>query len=599
MKPLEEGDDFFVGSGPQISPVEYALFAIASVFLLAIAGSYLDVVERVFEFAERYEMYEIDEILGALLLLPLASTIFFYLRNRRFRAAARHARELAGAILDGIPDAVTVSDAEGVVVYMNPAARRIVATTPWQEDFKGLHFFELYPEAHRETAAPDALALAERDGLWSGDLSRVAGDGREFPTADVLIAHKDANGELEYFSSISRDLSKRVELEQRLQQKQKLEAIGQLAGGIAHQYNNLLMVLGGHTRRAMKLTRHVPDAAAPLEDVLRAADIAAEMTRDLLLFTRRQPLETRAIRIAKALEDVRTVMEPLLDARYDLDIQMEDADVRAETDSNDFVQAMMNLAVNARDAMPAGGRIEIRATTRTFESATKIGLAEDLPAGDYVQISVKDEGSGIDDHTLEKLFEPFFTTKEAGKGTGLGLAMVLGLSESSGGTVAVESTPGVGSTFHIYLPKTESNPLSVIDADGDVAGQGETILLVEDNNELREIVAEMLDEFGYRVVPAAGGFDAIEIEQDFDNDIDLLLTDVLMPDISGPEVHRIIRQNRPQIPTLFISGYPGKQTGSNAIPEGARLLRKPIDPSDLARAIRTTLDEGPAAGAGA
>ena len=508
-----------------------------------------------------------------------------------FLTSVAEAPQLASAILDGIPDAVTISDADGSLVYLNPAARKLTPIAPGQA-LSSLHLFDLYAETLREKAMPEALAHAIEHGVWSGDMYRLTRDGREYPSADVLIAHKDSTGAVRYVVSISRDLDSRVALEQRLQQAQKMEAVGQLAGGIAHQYNNMLMVIAGQTRRAIKLTQDVPAAQAPLQDVLRTGDLAAEMTHNLLLFTRRQPLKRCPVRVGRTLSDVKKLLTPLLDERFTLKVRIDDEDARAETDAGELVQAIMNLALNARDAMPGGGEIEIRLRMINLEAPKKMRSADELPPGEYVWLSVKDTGTGIDDFTLEQLFEPFFTTKEAGRGTGLGLAMVLGFSQASGGSVDVESVPGQGSTFHMYLPKTDKEPILVPSIDDDVTGHGETILLVEDNGELRQIVADMLDELGYEVLSAPDGFAAIEIEQDYDGEIDLLLSDVIMPDLSGPQVHRIIQQSRGGIGTLFMSGYPGGQADGNVaeIPEGATVLQKPIDPPVLARAVKAALN---------
>lgn len=582
---------FLTSQNDGVSLKELLTFSVLSLAVLLGAGAYLDAAERVFTFAERYEAYEVDEIIGAVLVLPLLSTAFFFLRNRRNRATVVETRRLAGAILDGIPDAVTVFDAEGTLVYLNPAARAL--TTPTAQGFADVHMLDLYPETLRKEVLPEALAHASRTGVWSGDLERRTRDGETYRSSDVLIAHKDDDGRAQYTTAIGRDLSRRVKLERLLQQKQKLEAIGELAGGIAHQYNNMLMVIAGHTRRALKLVQGATEVETLLRDALRTSDLAAEMTRDLLLFTRREPLKRYPVRVSRTLDDVRKLLTPLLDERYALRVDVEDADVRAATDASELVQAIMNLAINARDAMPGGGRIDVRLRSTVLDVPMKVSSADTLAAGEYVQISVKDTGTGIDAATLQQLFEPFFTTKQAGSGTGLGLPMVLGICQASGGSVDVESTPGSGATFHMYLSQTHEQPLAPVnDLAGDVAGKGETVLLVDDNDELREIITDLLVDLGYEVLAADGGFEAIEIEQSHAEKIDLLLTDVIMPGMSGPQVHRIIRDCRPDIQTLFISGYPGGQAGGTVepVPEGATLLRKPVNPTDMARAIRSLLD---------
>ncbi len=573
----------------RITPPEIALVAIGLLILLIAAGGHFDVLEIVYDFSRRYEAWEMDEIISALLLTPLLTTSYYYYRTRRYRAAANQTRRLAGEILNALPHSFTVSNADGDLIYVNPAGQQRIRADSTR-GAEPLKFPDLYPESLRDHALRNAIDAAARNGVWSGYLTRITHDGREFPTADVIVTHRDPDGRPRYVSSISRDISERVALEQRLQHKRKLEAVGRLSGGIAHQYNNLLMVIAGHARRAMKQAGDTSEATSPLQDVLRTVDLAAAMTRDLLLFTRRQPLKKRVVRIARILDDVEKLLEPLLDDRYRLEIIVNDADACAETDANELAQATMNLAVNARDAMPTGGRISIEMKTVVLGQTETV----DLPPGPYVRLQVSDTGTGIDPEVRGQLFEPFFTTKESGKGTGLGLPMVLGFAEACGGTVAIESEPGQGATFSVYLPQTDRQPsVSAELRDSDVAGNGETILLVEDNDDLREIVAEMLDGLGYRVLTAADGFEAVERDEEHESDIDLLLTDMVLPNLCGPKVDRIIRQHRSGIKTLFISGYPSGQAGAavEPIPDGATLLRKPIEPTELARAVKAKLTE--------
>ena len=262
-----------------------------------------------------------------------------------------------------------------------------------------------------------------------------------------------------------------------------------------------------------------------------------------------------------------------------------------ETDASEFDQALLNLVINARDATPRGGRIEI--SSRVAEMDEEFAARHHiLSAGRFVEVSVKDYGVGISEDTLEHIFEPFFTTKDQGKGTGLGLAMVYGFAQSSGGTVEVESAVEAGSTFKIYLPAVDRDPQAVVaDVEEDQFGQGETVLLVEDDPPLLELVREMLDSLGYNVLPASDGFEALEIEAEYDSEIDLLLSDVVMPTIGGFEVAAMIRESRPDIKIMFMSGYPNRAGIINEnTPDNCQFLQKPVTPAHLARALRHELD---------
>ena len=371
------------------------------------------------------------------------------------------------------------------------------------------------------------------------------------------------------------------ETEARLRSAQKMEALGQLAGGIAHDFNNLLLVIDGYTRMAAAASRD-PEVVQQLDEVLQATATAEALIKKLSVFSRRALVEREVTRLSAALEDIAGMLRPLLGARHPLRLEVDPAarELCAHLDPCELSQAVINLAINARDAMPAGGAVRLRLSAAE-------GAAE---------IAVQDAGCGMDEATRLRAFEPFFTTKRPGEGTGLGLAMVYGFVQQSGGSVAVESAPGRGSTFRLRLPCVEGAPQALAAAAHGEAPRGdETVLLVEDDDRLLRLGRATLEALGYEVLCAGNGMEALELESE--HAVDLVLTDVVMPTLGGFELAGILRESRPALPILFMSGYPTagalKQV---AVPEGAQFLPKPFKPAELARAVRSALGSTAAPG---
>ena len=374
-------------------------------------------------------------------------------------------------------------------------------------------------------------------------------------------------------------------LYQQLNQAQKMTAIGNLAGGIAHDFNNLLMVINGFGQRA---AGHLDDAAIlreSLEQIVQAGERGAALTRQLLIFSRRQVLEKEVVTVAALFEEVQGLLDHAMTAKFGLYFDLENPDSRIETDRNEFVQALLNLVINACDAMPQGGRIVV--SCRDVED----------PAGGrgWICIGVQDSGHGMDAETRKRIFEPFYTTKERDKGTGLGLAMVYGFVQSCGGRIGVESEPGAGTKVLLSFPRSRS-PLVRAKAEesGARPGRGETVLLVEDNEALLKLLKAQLEELGYKVLVASGGFWALELEEDYAGTIDLLLTDIIMPGMSGIELAAAMRETRPQMKTVFMSGYSDETKKTGELPADAVYVQKPVKLDRLAGVIRDTIemDEG-------
>ena len=388
------------------------------------------------------------------------------------------------------------------------------------------------------------------------------------------------------------DISSRKLNDEQLRQSQKLEAIGQLAGGVAHDFNNLLTIIEGFAKRALAKADDSAQVRSSLAEVVSAAEKAAGLTRQLLTFSRKRTIARESVRISTLFDEMAMLLRPVLGERIELVFLPPEGDLGVDTDPGQLFQALVNLAINGRDAMEGGGRLTVRAAAADVDEA-RAGRYPDARPGRYVALSVADEGMGIDPEVLSRIFEPFFTTKEAGRGTGLGLPMVYGFVRQSMGFIDVDSAIGVGTTMTLYLPLTEPAAVASAEEMGGTAfrARGETILIAEDEDALRRLAKSILEELGYTVLTATDGIDAIEVDEDCEGRIDLLLTDVVMPGLDGIGAAQAIVQQRPDIKVVFMSGYPSRGDLSRGdLPGGVPLLEKPFNAYSLARTIRETLD---------
>ena len=381
--------------------------------------------------------------------------------------------------------------------------------------------------------------------------------------------------------------------EEQLRQAQKLEAIGRLAGGVAHDFNNLLTAIMGYSHFLHQRFDAEDPAARDAEDILQAAERAASLTRQLLAFSRQQILEPKVLDLNVIITDLDRMLRRLIGEDIDLvTAPLKDLG-RVKADPGQVEQVLINLVVNARDAMPEGGKLTIETANIDLDEGHAHARI-DLAPGRYVMVAVSDNGCGMSRETASRIFEPFFTTKPVGQGTGLGLSTVHGIVKQSEGHIEVYTELGQGTTFKIYLPRVEG----IADARpvarprvGDQPGHG-TILLVEDEDIIRRVIHESLRMSGYMVIEAADGSDAISICENKDQPIDLLITDVVMPLMSGPELVRRVKLVRPRLPTLLISGYTDRALVHQGIRgSGMAFLQKPFTPDVLARKVREVLDE--------
>jgi len=510
----------------------------------------------------------------------------------RIGAALQESEARFRSLVESTPDSVLVTDQEGNLLLFNQSVETLFGYD--RHALNGLNVLGLLPERHR---APYRQAMTDVTSAEPSDLKgatlQLAGlriDGREFPLELTLSTW--IGGHRRFYSAIIRDITERQKMEQRLRQGQKMEAIGRLTGGIAHDFNNLLTVIRGQC--SLLLRRLTPDDPhrRRLDTIAHAGERAASLTRQLLAFSRQQVLEPKILDLNMVLSKMQGLIQRLIGEDIVLATSLDPDLARIKADLSQTEQIIMNLAVNARDAMPRGGRL-------TF-ATRNVGLGGDpadadlsLPPGAYVLLSVRDEGVGMDAETVSHIFDPFFTTKEPGKGTGLGLATVYGIVRQSQGAIAVSSQPGEGTTFRIYWPGTDQQPdpseLSA-QAAGSVRGS-ETVLLVEDEHPVRDLAADILRDTGYTVLEAPDGPEAVRICRNYGGQIHLLMTDIVMPTMSGKDLADLLLSIRPEMKVLFMSGYTDHASLHREVWDNlVSFLPKPFTDTSLTRKVRDVLD---------
>jgi len=391
--------------------------------------------------------------------------------------------------------------------------------------------------------------------------------------------------------TIAVDLTERRRLEQQLLHAQKMEAIGQLAGGVAHDFNNLLTVIIGHTYFLLDNPDTPGPSRSSIEEIEKAAARAAALTRQLLAFSRKQVLQPRVLNLNTTIDETEKMLRRLISENIELATRLDPRLDSVRVDPGQIVQVIMNVTLNARDAMPNGGKLTI-VTANVDLPASAITDCLDMPAGRYVEVSISDTGSGMDARTRERIFEPFFTTKPAGKGTGLGLSTAYGILKQSGGYITVESTPGRGSKFSIYLPRFEGHVEETHPGRQDAGPVGTgTILVLEDDPAVRALVREVLHGSGYRVLEASTVAEALRICEQHAAEIPLMVTDVVMPEMSGPEVALRVQPVRPGMRVLYMSGYLDDAVVRHGVLDaGLDFIQKPFAPLALVHKVREILE---------
>jgi PAS domain S-box-containing protein len=509
-------------------------------------------------------------------------------------------RQLSRAI-EQSPSSVIITDIRGNIEYVNSTFSSVTGYAA--DEVLGREVRLLKSGEHPSETFADLWHTITSGREWRGELCNRRKSGELYWESVSIAPLADEAGRITHFVSVQSDLTARREAERELEearlqlvQSQKLEAVGQLAGGVAHDFNNLLNVIMGFTELLGRGLGDDARAQQRVGQIMGAARRAGDLTRQLLAFSRRQVLQPRVVDLDEIVTTFEKMIRRLIGEDVELSFEGSSDQARVKVDPGQMEQVLMNLCVNARDAMPRGGLLSIRTGVVSLDRAYAASRGPVQP-GDYVLVTVSDTGCGMDSATQARIFEPFFTTKEAGSGTGLGLATVYGIVKQSGGYVWVYSEVGVGTTFKIYLPVAEGEAAArVVDDAAPVraAGPHVSVLLVEDQDALREMIHEVLDDLGYTVVEAADGPRALELAAGRDAPVDLLLTDLVMPRMSGRELAEQLRQRWPGLRVLYMSGYTADVVARHGILEpGVQLLHKPFSTTELANRLREALNAPP------
>jgi two-component system, cell cycle sensor histidine kinase and response regulator CckA len=528
----------------------------------------------------------------------LSRSLSYAVSRKRAELALRRSDARFRAAVEGSLDAVgmlaAVRDAEGVVcdfmvTDINRNAERLLGRR--RDDVVSRRLSELWPLpslhpfiersaavmlAHEPLEEELVVALPGRPDRWIHHQIVPLEDGVAIAVRDTTARHQ-----------AEADLHLR---EEQVRQSQKMEAVGRLAGGVAHDFNNLLTVIRGHGELSLRKLAGDHPLRRNLEEIGLAAERASALTHQLLAFSRKQVLQPRTLDLGEVVERMSSLLQRLIGEDVELATRRGDTLGSVRADPAQMEQVIVNLAVNARDAMPQGGVLTVVLANAEVDEACARGRPGMTP-GSYVVLSVTDTGCGMDADTKARIFEPFFTTKELGKGTGLGLATVYGIVKQSDGFIWVYSEPGRGTTFKIYLPRVDEAPEPLSPRPVAPAVQGtETVLLVEDEDSLRSLLRELLESFGYSVLDAGQGVDAMRIAREHSSTIQLLLSDLVMPQMTGRELADRLTRLRPGLKVLFMSGYAAGAAPNLEIPAYAAYIEKPFTADALAGALRALLD---------
>jgi PAS domain S-box-containing protein len=528
---------------------------------------------------------------GPTLVCTIRNTIAIHALQREHHCAEELLRKLSRAV-EQSADTVVVTDRYGVIEYVNPAF----------EALSGYTNAEVCGQTHRVLKSGEQTSETYRE-MWNtilsgnvfrGILVNRKKSGELYYVEESICPVRDSSGEITHFVANGRDMSERMRLEAQLSQAQKMDAIGRLAGGVAHDFNNLLTIITSYSELALDSVPQQSPLETKIQEILLAARRAAELTRQLLAFSRKQPQALRVMDLNQVVANIAKTLPRLIGEDIEFTFMPGSNVGRARIDPMQIEQILMNLAANARDAMPRGGHLRIE----TFHVQLDDDYIHDKPAvipkGNYALITVNDDGAGIPREDLPHIFEPFYTTKPSGKGTGLGLATVYGIVKQNKGFIWVYSEPGSGTVFKIYLPSAGGKTPAVEPEkrDVDILTRGtETVLLVEDEAAVRRATAEFLGLQGYHVLEAKDGVDALATAGQYDSDIHLVVTDVVMPNMSGDALARELTQIRPDTKFLFVSGYAGRTVLDHKVVDlETNFLQKPYTLKQLSQRARTALD---------
>ena len=512
--------------------------------------------------------------------------------------ALKESQGILMATLRSIGDGVIATDRRGGVRFLNPVAEML---TGWsQKEAKGRPLSEVFQGVNSVTGDGVRVpAPATLQGVLTlEDICLLSKAGRQITVDDSLAPVQMESGRIFGSILVFRDATKRklseaalLESQRQRLQAQRMESVGRLAGGVAHDFNNLLTIINGYADLALKKMDLDSPHRSGIEQIRSAGDRAADLTRQLLVFSRGQPARLEIVNLNQVVADFEKLLRRLIGEDITLVTSLATAPIQVRVDVGQIEQVIMNLAVNARDAMPRGGRLTIRTDVKELADAGS-GLEASEPPARYAVLAVMDTGIGIDDQTASRLFEPFFTTKEIGKGTGLGLSVIYGIVTSHKGHLRVNSKPREGSAFEVYLPLAEglAGPFQSPPDSQEAPRGAATILLVEDSPEVRRLMRDILTGLGYFVLEAADGQLALTLAENHPGRIDMLVTDLVMPGLGGLELARRLTATRGEMGVLYVSGYADQQTAAGALQDpAAGYLQKPFALTELAFKIEAIL----------
>lgn len=508
--------------------------------------------------------------------------------NFQSEADSRESEESFRSFYENAPIGIYRTSRDGKFLMVNPTLLKMLDMT-----FEELAEFDLNNRAKWNYSRRKFVEQIEREGKITGlETAWQKSDGTTVFMRENARCVRGANDSVLYYEGMLEDITEQKQLEEKLRQSQKMDAIGQLAGGVAHDFNNVLTIINGYSELALRRMEEDNPLRRNLEEIKKAGKRAASLTRQLLAFSRKQMLEPKTLDLNLIVSEMDKMLRRLIGEDIDFVTVLQPELGSVKADPGQIEQVILNLAVNARDAMPRGGKLMIE-TSNIYLDDVYARKHNVVNSGNYVMLAVSDTGTGMDSEIQEHIFEPFFTTKENGKGTGLGLSTVYGIVKQSEGNIWVYSEIGCGTTFKVYLPLVDetANFSKQESAFTDLPEGDETVLLVEDEIAVRDLVGDILRTHGYKVLVAEHCSHALEIGANFDGEIALMVTDVVMPQMSGRDLAERLSPIRPKMKILYMSGYTDSAIVHHGVLEdGTHFIQKPFAPQNFARKVRETLD---------
>lgn len=574
------------------------IFSVSVVVAMWVLGIYFDLYELIYDLLHQYEAWELDELLVALLSVSIVATWFSY---RRWRESERAYLEVHQSNLSlnkfsqavhEAGESVMITDRNATIEYVNPAFTQITGYA--QEEVLGNNPSILKSHAQDPSFYKELWETITAGRVWHGTLIDRRKDGSFYPGLMSVAPIHDEHGEITHFVSLQQDMTEHERLEAQFLQAQKMEAVGTLVGGIAHDFNNMLAALQGNVFLAKRKLDDPSVVGEKLQNVESLSMRAADVVHQLLTFARKDMVELRNIPLQAFIKEAVKLAKSAIPENVSFTKEITEQNIIVKGDATQLQQIVMNLLNNARDAVSDAKEPAIHMGLAALDSVQAYrDRYPDSTAEKFVHLYIQDNGCGIPDNLLDKVMNPFFTTKGVGKGTGLGLAMVYGAVETHGGLIEVESRQGKGTTFHIYLPIVEQeessrdrSPRSAI------KGQGELVLLVDDEESILESMGEVLRTLGYLVVEATDGATALDYYEDHTDEVSIVICDVVMPVMGGIELMKSIQRSNNPCPVILMTGYDSSERLQDVESiEGCELMHKPVSIGELTRKIRVMLDK--------